>query len=285
MSETFEAESNLEKREFELIRQSQDRPLITVKTLSNDLENLGVKKGMTLLVHSSLSSIGWVCGGAAAVVLALEQVLGDEGTLVMPTMSGDLSDPSLWKHPPVPEKWWQQIRDATPPFLPDLTPTRVMGAIPECFRKQTGTIRSNHPQVSFAARGKNAGFVAGSHSLEFSLGEGSPLARVYDLRGSVLLLGVGHANNTSMHLAEYRANYPVKRTVKSGAPVLVNGGRQWVVFEDINIDDSDFAVMGADFFRDTRLVATGDIGLAKAHIMPQRELVDYSAKWIERNRS
>lgn len=188
---------------------------------------------MTLLVHSSLSSLGWVCGGATSVVLALERVLGEGGTLVMPTHSSDLTNPAIWKHPAVPEQWWQAIREKTPTYSPDLTPTRQMGAIPECFRKQSGTIRSGHSHVSFAARGKDAESVTSSHSLEFSLGDGSPLARVYDLIGWVLLLGVSHANSTSMHLAEYRARYPAKKIVNSGASLIVNGEREWVWFEDI----------------------------------------------------
>jgi aminoglycoside 3-N-acetyltransferase len=284
MSEAASAESRAEKRELELVLRSKDHVLISVRSLADDLKNLGVNEGTTLLVHSSLSSLGWVCGGAAAVVLALEQVLGVEGTLVMPTHSADLSDPAQWQHPGVPEKWWQQIRDEMPAYEPDLTPTRSMGAISECFRKQNGTLRSNHPMVSFAARGKNAGFVTGSHSLEFPLGERSPLARVYDLNGSVLLLGVSHANNTSIHLSEYRTNYLKKKQVRMGAPVFQGNARQWIWYEDINNDDSDFEKIGGDFARETGLLATREVGLAKAHLMPQRALVDYAVKWIEKNR-
>ncbi len=182
MPELASTESRAVQREFELVQQSKDHDLITVKSLAGQLRNLGVRPGMTLLVHSSLSSLGWVCGGAPAVILALELVLGEEGTLVMPTHSTDLSDPAQWQHPGVPEKWWQQIRDEMPAYSSDLSPTREMGAISECFRKQDGTLRSYHPQVSFAARGKNAVYITGSHALEFSMGEGSPLARVYELR-------------------------------------------------------------------------------------------------------
>ena len=85
------------------------------------------------------------------MILGLEEVIGDEGTLVMPAHSSDLSDPSIWKNPAVPESWWEMIKENMPDFEPDLTPTRQMGAIPECFRKQSGVLRSNHPQVSFAA--------------------------------------------------------------------------------------------------------------------------------------
>lgn len=83
----------------------------TVSSLCEEFVELGVERGMVLLVHSSLSALGWVCGGAVAVVRALERVLGEEGTLVMPTHSGDLSDPSEWRHPAVPKVWWQMIRD------------------------------------------------------------------------------------------------------------------------------------------------------------------------------
>ena len=84
---------------------------VTVESLQADFEVLGIEKGMTLLVHSSLSAMGWVCGGPVAVIIALQEVLGETGTLVMPTHSTDLSEPSQWENPPVPESWWQTIRD------------------------------------------------------------------------------------------------------------------------------------------------------------------------------
>ncbi|MED1448875.1 AAC(3) family N-acetyltransferase, partial [Bacillus pacificus] len=65
----------------------------TIKTITNDLRKLGLEKGMTVIVHSSLSSIGWVSGGAVAVVEALMNVITEEGTIIMPTQSSDLSDP------------------------------------------------------------------------------------------------------------------------------------------------------------------------------------------------
>jgi aminoglycoside 3-N-acetyltransferase len=98
---------------------------ITLSSLKDDFKSLGIREGSTLLVHSSLSSLGWVCGGAVAVIQALEDTLGDEGTLVMPTLSANLSDPSIWQHPTVPESWWETIRRELPAYDPDLTPTNM----------------------------------------------------------------------------------------------------------------------------------------------------------------
>ena len=257
----------------------------TVSSLLTDLRALGVEAGMTLLVHSSLSAVAdWVVGGASAVILALEAAIGPEGTLVMPTQSGELSDPANWQHPPVPPHWWELIRQEMPPFRPDLTETRSMGRIPETFRKQDGVLRSNHPQTSFAAWGKAAHVVTADHALDNELGESSPLAWIYDVGGHVLLLGVGHDRNTSLHLAEYRAAYPGKRVITSSAPILVNGARQWVTFQGIDLDEADFPQIGAAFAETTGLVRQGKVGQATALLMPQRPLVDFAVQWMAAHR-
>ncbi|WNQ11242.1 AAC(3) family N-acetyltransferase [Paenibacillus aurantius] len=258
---------------------------VTVSSLASDLRRLGVAAGMTLLVHSSLKSLNrWVIGGPHAVVLALEEALGPGGTLVMPTHSSDLSDPAHWQNPPVPESWWSPIREEMPPFEPDLTPTRAMGAVVECFRKQNGTLRSSHPQVSFAARGPKAAFLTGDHSLPDGLGERSPLARLYEAEGWVLLLGVGHENNTSLHLSEHRTVYPGKKKVAQGAPCLVGGKREWVTYEDLAYDSDDFGALGQAFEEETGLVRRGTAGDAILRLMPQRDLVDFGVGWMERRR-
>lgn len=254
----------------------------TRESLASDLRALGLASGMTVIVHSSLSAIGWVSGGSVAVVHALVDVLTPDGTLVMPTHTGDLSDPSFWQNPPVPETWWSIIRDTMPAFEPEVTPTRGMGRIVETFRTWPGTLRSSHPQASFAAWGQHAEFITARHELDNSLGEQSPLARIYDRDGYVLLVGVPYGNNTSFHLGEYRA--AGGRRIVQGAPVIENGQRVWKTINDIDWDADCFEALGVDF-EHAYSVKMGQVGSATTRLFAQRAAVDFAAKWIGEKRS
>jgi aminoglycoside 3-N-acetyltransferase len=268
--------------EADTIDQALQRPN-TVDSLSGDLISLGVTPGMAVIVHSSLSSIGWVCGGAVAVILAIEQALGSNGTLIMPTNSGDLSDPATWENPPVPQAWWQIIRDTMPAYDRSMTPARGLGAIPEAFRKQTGVSRSLHPSNSFAAWGRDSEDIAGGEKLDFSMDSDSPLGRLYGLDGYVLLLGVGHENNTSLHLAEYLADYGGKSVTDCFAPVKSDGMREWKRYRDIDLNSDDFERIGAAF-DETGRCHIGEVGRATARLMKQRDLVDFAVDWMQEHR-
>lgn len=265
--------------EADLIAKSVNGP-VTVDSLVADFGRLGVQPGMTLLVHSSLSALGWVCGGPVAVIQALQTVLTPSGTLVMPTHSGAQSDPAPWQHPPVPESWILVIRDTMPVYDPAVTPTRGMGAIPELFRTMPGVRRSDHPQLSFAAWGAQAAFVTANHTLKDALGDQSPLARVYELAGSILLLGVGYESNTSLHLAEHRADYPGKAYHPQGTPLLVNGERRWVTFEELDYNEEDFPELGQAYEASGEPLVVGSVGYGKAKLIPQRALVDFAMGWL-----
>lgn len=262
--------------------QKTDRPR-TVTSLSADLRALGLAEGGTVLVHASLSSLGWVVGGAQAVIQALTQTLGETGTLVMPAYCTDNTEPRDWQAPPVPEAWWQTVRDDTPAFDPRETPTREMGKIAETFRSWPGVRRSSHPATSFCAWGRHAEKITQNHGLENSFGEKSPLARLYDERGQVLLLGVGHDRNSSLHLAEHRSEWPGKRTYEQGTAMRVDGKRKWVCFNDLWSESQDFAAIGAAFDA-TGCPQTGKVGGAAAKLMSQVALVDFGVKWIRENR-
>lgn len=256
----------------------------TIKSLRSELASLGVRPGMVLLVHSSMSALGWICGGPVAVIQALQEVLGPDGTLIMPSYTGGLTDPKNWRHPPVPEDWKDTIRAETPAFDPHRTPTRQMGQIAETFRTWPDVVRSSHPHCSFAALGPKARRILDEHQLENALGEGSPLARIYELEGWVLLLGVGFANNSSLHLAEYRASFPGKSYENNGAPMIVDGRRQWVTVRDIVLNEDDFLPIGEQFTKEAQVVKEGKIGEGAALLMPQRKLVNYAVEWMEMHR-
>lgn len=264
--------------------------------LSVDLVRLGVRIGDILLVHSSLSAIGWITGGGETLIRALFSVVGESGTLVMPAHSGALSDPGLWENPPVPPSWHEKVREGMPPFNPLITPTRGVGTVPELFRRFPGVIRSSHPMDSFCAYGPEADRICESQVLENGLGEESPLARIYELGGRILLIGCGHDSNTSLHLAEFRSEWPGKKRIRQGCPVSENGCREWKWFKELDLDTGDFPACGRAFedfagechtsggYPEESEFNQGRIGLAESRLMSQPALVDFASEWFTANR-
>ncbi|WP_410811352.1 aminoglycoside N(3)-acetyltransferase [Micromonospora sp. 067-2] len=255
----------------------------TRRALAAQLRLLGVRPGGTLLVHAALRPLGFVCGGPQAVALALRDAVGPDGTIVVPTHTPDNSDPAQWRNPPVPVDWWPLIRAEMPGFDPAVTPSRYMGVLAETVRCWPGALRSSHPQVSFAALGPAAEQVVAGHARVDMLGEGSPLARLYELDADVLLLGVGHGVNTSLHLAEYRRSAPPREQV--GAAVrTADGGREWVWWQEVRLDETDFGVLGLDL-EATGAVRVGPVGAGTGRLMRQRAAVDFAVQWLARSRT
>lgn len=153
-------------------------PLCTRQSLGNDLSALGIKEGEIILLHSSLSSLGWVSGGAETVVHALLDTLSDTGTVVVPSHTGDNSDPGTWQKPSVPEEWHATICDTMPGYDARTTRTFRMGAIADTVRTWPGAVRSAHPQTSFAALGCKAAELVADHAIGCRLAKENPLARL-----------------------------------------------------------------------------------------------------------
>ena len=257
-----------------------DEP-VTVDRIASDLRDLGVSPGDTLLVHSALRAVGWVAGGAQAVVDALRESVTADGTVVMPTFTSQYTDPAGWVDPPVPDHWVETLPEAMPPYRPAVTPTRGMGAVPECFRTYPDVLRSDHPTVSFAAWGENAASIVDDHPLDEPLGEDSPLARLYERDADVLFLGTDH-ETTSLHLAEYRADLDAGRTM-TRATVRRDGEPLVVEFEDQELSTEDFTAVGSAF-EDAVGLARGPVGAADARLASQRAMVDFAVDWFEENR-
>lgn len=256
---------------------------LTVGSFAEKLRACGVAEGQTVLVHMAMSKLVYIIGGAEAVIYGLMAAVGESGTIMMPTNSSDNTDPSEWQYPPVPEAWWQTIRDNTPPYNPRTTATRQMGAVPELFRTFPGVIRSSHPAFSMAAYGPNAQYLTTDHSLTDDIGDQSPVGKLYELDGHVLLLGVDHWNNTSLHLAEFRANFPGKRTLRTGSSMLVDGRQQWVFYDTMDTYADDFREIGAAFDA-AHGITLQHINNAQVRFFRQRSLVDFAVQWMEQHR-
>lgn len=184
---------------------------ITLERLMADLTSSGLKPGDHILVHSSLSRIGWVEGGADTVIDALTQAVGSEGTVLFPTLTGAATD-----SPELP-----------PRFDARHTPCWT-GKIPETARKRAGTRRSLHPTHSVAAAGRLAEwFTSGHQYVRTPCGVGSPYDKLASIGGKILLIGVTQQSNTSFHHAEETAGAPYVNQVEPINVDLIDecGGR------------------------------------------------------------
>jgi aminoglycoside 3-N-acetyltransferase len=230
------------------------------------LRTLGLKKGDSVGVHSSLSSFGHVEGGADAVIDALLETVGEEGNIVMSTHSANVSEDNR-----TPEEiaigvsWLLRLL----PYDPKETPVRT-GIIPETFRKREGVVRGSHPSNSVAALGPRAK----------ELSEG--WYRLLELDGYILLIGVGLESCTAMHLAEKRVQFPERILKKITPPVLLvkkypEGEWEW-----------DFGPY-PDFAKLTQpclergIMKTVKVGEATLRLVRLRELIDLYAEYLEKD--
>lgn len=214
------------------------KPILTQKNIVDILTELDIKRGDTVLVHSSLKSLGYVIGGAEAVINAIIDRVGEKGTIIMPTQTIEMSDPSTWLYPPVAPEFWDIIRKALLPYNKDTTPvSKGIGVIPETFRKFNGVIRTSHPLYSFAIWGELARYL-NTQELDYGLGKHSPLGKLYlkNNNAKIVLIGTDFESNTSIHLAEHYLN---RKTIIQSSYVLKNLKKSRVIFKNIPLDIYD----------------------------------------------
>ena len=247
----------------------------TRDSLAAQLRHGGLRPGATVLVHTSLSALGWIAGGPVAVIQALLDSAGPGGLVAMPAHSPDLTDPALWQAPPVPVDWLDTLRGAMPAYDPAITPTRGMGAVAELFRTWPGVHRSQHPTCSFSALGPHAAEITAGHRLEDPFGDTSPLAKLLAADADILLLGVGFDVCTMLHLAELRA-WPDRPKQPEASPIMENGQRVWKRFaQPALLDPEHFLPVGQSLI-DRGLAVRFELGAGHGLRVSARTAVDHA---------
>jgi len=255
--------------------------------LAADLRSLGLRRGQDLLIQCSLRQIGPVEGGAAALLDAILDVVGPRATLAVPTYTALNSLTSRDFHAAVAGlDGDERVRyvSAMSGFDPARTPSHGMGAFAEYLRTRRSAVRSRHPQVSFAALGRQARACVSVHDLDCHLGDRSPLGWLYAADAAVLLLGVGYSVCTAFHLAEYHVPYPPPLQ-EYHCFTAEEGRRVEHTFTAVALDDRDFAQLGAGLEANSPDdLRKGRVGSGTARVVPVRAAVDFGVTWLVAHR-
>lgn len=198
-------------------------------------------------MHTAFSRVGPVEGGPDDLIAALQATVGADGTLVMPSMTDDDDHP----------------------FDPGVTPCRGLGVVADTFWRLPGVLRSDNPHA-FAARGPAAARISAPHPVDLPHGPDSPVGRVQELDGQVLLLGVDHRENTTLHLAECLAGVRYRR--QKVATVLQAGQPRRVSYAEIDHCCENFRLV--DAWLDQGGQSRGVVGHAEARLARARTIVD-----------
>jgi aminoglycoside N3'-acetyltransferase len=157
--------------------------------------------------------------------------------------------------------------DDDAPFDPAATPCLGMGIVADTFWRRPGVKRSDSPH-SFAATGPAADLITAPHPIDAPHGLDSPVGRVYDLEGDVLLLGVKHDSNTTVHLAENLASVRYRR--RKQLTVLKDGRPERLDYGEIDHCCERFGLLD-DWLGDRQ--RRGFIGNARARLIASKDVV------------
>lgn len=225
--------------------------------LTNQLRDLGVTPDAVLLVHCAFSQVKPVEGGPLGLVRALRAAVGPAGTLVMPSMTDDDEQP----------------------FDPQRTPCLHLGIVADTFWRQPGVLRSDSPHA-FAASGPLAARILAPHPVTMPHGLDSPVGRVYELDGQVLLLGIDHTADTTIHLGEALGGVRYRRA--KTAVVRVDGQEQRIAYGEIDHCCQNFALV--DGWLDAEgLQRKGRVGSATARLARAQDIVRVVMEQVQRD--
>jgi aminoglycoside 3-N-acetyltransferase len=267
--------------------------------LASALRGLGVRPGGVLMVHTRVSALGWVIGGTGAIVHALLDALGPDGTVMAYAgWEDDPYDMASW-----PEAWQAAYEADLPPFDPHTAEAvHANGRLPERNRTWPGAVRSRQPEAGIVALGRRAAWIVADHPLDDAYGPGSPFAKLVKADGQVLALGAPLSALTLLHHAEATARVDNKRRVVYRMPLLVDGHTIWREFRDIDTAEGAFPYeLVADEIAATPRIGPdrepfeaiarqalaagigteGQVGSATSVLFPARALHRFAEAWLE----
>ncbi|MBX3064271.1 MAG: aminoglycoside 3-N-acetyltransferase [Anaerolineae bacterium] len=256
-------------------------PLHTRSQLINDVRSLGVQRGQVIMLHASVRAVGKVMGGANVILQALLEALTPAGTLMMYAGWNDIPDFVLELPPDLRQVYYQEH----PPFDPAIARSvRDYSILAEFLRTFPATQRSLNPEASMVANGARAAWITADHPLNYGYGAGSPLAKLVEAQGSVLLLGSPLDNITLLHYAEYRAKMRQKNVIHYQCPILRDGKTVWVDIEDYSTgdphDDYSFEQIVLDYLAQGK-GRRGTVGSAQSYLFEAADLADFAISWLE----
>ena len=260
---------------------------LSLEQIRYGLQQLGVEAGQVVMLHASLRTIGRLEGGPSGLLEAILGVLTIEGTLMMLVGSkgaiydiGDMSEAD--------KKAALTERIA---FDPDQTPANPdWGAIGEALRGLKGAHRSRHPDYSFAAVGRMAKELIADHGYDYCHGPSSPLGKLCEHGGKVLLLGAPFQSVTLVHLCEHLASVKRKRVIEYEAPVVEGGQRMLIGIKRFDtrrdipgyVEDDYFGPMVKDYLRQGG-GKSGRVGQTVSYMLDAHEFKQFGIFWLESN--
>lgn len=241
---------------------------------------VGVKSGMILEVHSSLSKFGYVIGGAQTFNDALIEVLGYNGTIIMPLQSASMNEPSFFEFPPIARELFSKYRDSLPAYDMRNTDSEMMGKVVSNLRRRSKSVISCHPNCSFVAYGKYAKVLCEHQKLDYALSDTSPLGRLYELKSHCLLAGVDYDNMTSLHLSEYRSS--IRPIILQGTKIMKNDRAVWEKYLDLDLNSDDGFLEIGKSLENKKLVNIIDIPKGKMKLLRVDVAVDEGMHYFDK---
>lgn len=257
----------------------------TRASLRDDLILIGLQAGDTIMVHAAMSKVGPLLNGPDALSNAILDVVGPEGTILVYTSWDSVHDDLLNDDGCVMSEW----RDHVPGFDQQASRSaRMNGIIAEFVRTMPGARRSANPGASVAAIGKLADWITANHQLDYGFGEATPLSKLVEVGGRILMVGAPWDTMTLVHHADHLADMPDKQTIRIEVPFAGANGTEWRFMEEFETGDPIHAALPENYIEQivTAYVESGAgnqglIGAAPSLLVDARPTLVFAIRWLE----